>query len=78
MNTKAAKDLQVGDTIIVSRVDANAKHGLDRLVVQLDTEGFAVTVTEVREKALVGRGMLVQLSKGALRKVLPTDTVTMA
>lgn len=70
-----AKDLTVGQSIRVSYVNPTAKHPLDRLVVQMDPNGFEVTVTNFREKALVGKGVLVQLSKGALRRVMPDTEV---
>jgi hypothetical protein len=72
-----AKDLQIGQVILVSYVNRNSKDAFERMTVQMDSAGFPVTVTNVRAKALVGKGMLVQVDKGVFRAVNPETPVTL-
>lgn len=73
-----ASEIQVGQRILVSRVNPNSKDKFEAMTVRMDPNGEAVTVTGFRAKALVGKGVLVQVDKGVFGRVLPTDAVYLA
>lgn len=76
-NTKTAADVKVGDMIRVSYINRDSKDQFERMTIQLDADGFATLVTRVRDRALVGKGMMIQVQQGVFKTVLPTDIVTL-
>jgi hypothetical protein len=73
-----ASEITIGQRILVSYTNPNSKDKFERMTVKMDPQGFAVTVTNFRAKALVGKGVLVQVDKGVFGRVLADTEVYLA